>query len=129
MKPLLLVAVAMTLAACGNGSVSSDTSSSVEPVATTVAGTETPFVHTMTVGENTGPDVVIEVELGMDVVLNVVNPVSHDEIHLHDYDLTTGSIEKGERATISFTASRAGDFVIESHETGDVVSTLRVVTP
>lgn len=129
MKPLVLATVVLTLAACGNGSASGDTSSSVEPVVTTVAGKEAPFVHTMTVGENTGPDVVIEVELGVDVVLNVVNPASHDEIHLHDYDLTTGSIEKGERATISFTASRAGDFVIESHETGDVVSTLRVVAP
>ncbi len=129
MRKLLVLAMAASLTACGSASTSTDSTVPVDAVDTTAPAPKSPFTHTMTIGENTGTDVVIEVELGSEVVLTVVNPSSHDEIHLHDYDLTTGSIEKGESATISFTATRAGDFVIESHETGDVVSTLRVVQP
>lgn len=82
----------------------------------------------MTIGKNTGTDVVIEVLQGQSVTLKVVNPKSHDEVHLHGYDLTTGSIEKGEVGTMTFTATRTGEFDIESHETEEVVSILKVIS-
>ena len=87
------------------------------------------FEYTITVGENTGTDVVIEVTQGKVVTLNVVNPSSHDDVHLHGYDLSTGSIEKGETGTMMFTASKTGDFEIESHETEELISILRVTAP
>jgi hypothetical protein len=87
------------------------------------------FEYTITVGENTGTDVVIEVPQGKMVSLSVVNPSSHDDVHLHGYDLSTGTIEKGETGSMMFEASKAGDFEIESHETGELISILRVTVP
>ncbi len=87
------------------------------------------FEYTITVGENTGTDVVIEVPQGTTVSLSVVNPSSHDDVHLHGYDLSTGTIEKGETGSMMFEASKTGDFEIESHETGELISILRVTTP
>ena len=87
------------------------------------------FEYTITVGENTGTDVVIEVPQGKMVSLSVVNPSSHDDVHLHGYDLSTGTIEKGETGSMMFEASKTGDFEIESHETGELISILRVTTP
>ena len=87
------------------------------------------FEYAITVGENTGTDVVIEVPQGKLVSLSVVNPSSHDDVHLHGYDLSTGSIEKGETGSMMFEASKTGDFEIESHETGELISILRVIAP
>ncbi len=87
------------------------------------------FEYAITVGENTGTDVVIEVPQGKMVSLSVVNPSSHDDVHLHGYDLSTGSIEKGETGSMMFEASKTGDFEIESHETGELISILRVIAP
>jgi hypothetical protein len=87
------------------------------------------FEYTITVGENTGTDVVIEVPQGKMVSLSVVNPSSHDDVHLHGYDLSTGTIEKGETGSMMFEAAKTGDFEIESHETGELISILRVTAP
>jgi hypothetical protein len=73
--------------------------------------------------------VVIDVLQGQEVTLNVVNPSSHDEVHLHGYDLTTGAIEKDEIAIMTFIATKTGDFEIESHETEELISVLRVTAP
>lgn len=83
----------------------------------------------MTIGENTGADVVIDVMQGATVTLKAVNPESHDDVHLHGYDLTTGVIEKGEVGSMTFQATKTGDFEIESHETGELISILRVSAP
>ena len=111
-------------ASCG-GSASSTTTTPVNATADTLEPTNT-FEYTITVGDNTGTDVVIEVAQGQVVTLNVVNPSSDDDVHLHGYDLSTGSIEKGETGSMTFTAENLGDFEIESHETGELISTLRV---
>ncbi len=87
------------------------------------------FEYTITVGENTGTDVVIEVPQGKMVSLSVVNPSSHDDVHLHGYDLSTGTIEKGKTGSMMFEAAKTGDFEIESHETGELISILRVTVP
>jgi hypothetical protein len=121
--------LALFLASCGSASSSSDTSSVAnKQMATTVPDANT-FEYTITVGENTGTDVVIDVVQGAQVVLNVVNPDGHDDVHLHGYDLSTGSIEKGETGTMTFQATKTGDFDIESHESEELISILRVTTP
>jgi len=121
--------LALFLASCGSASSSSDTSSVAnKQMATTVPDANT-FEYTITVGENTGTDVVIDVVQGAQVVLNVVNPDGHDDVHLHGYDLSTGSIEKGETGTMTFQAIKTGDFDIESHESEELISILRVTTP
>ena len=121
--------LALFLASCGSASSSSDTSSVAnKQMATTVPDTST-FEYTITVGENTGTDVVIDVVQGAQVVLNVVNPNGHDDVHLHGYDLSTGSIEKGETGTMTFQATKTGDFDIESHESEELISILRVTAP
>ena len=121
--------LALFLASCGSASSSSDTSSVAnKQMATTVPNANT-FEYTITVGENTGTDVVIDVVQGAQVVLNVVNPDGHDDVHLHGYDLSTGSIEKGETGTMTFEATKTGDFDIESHESEELISILRVTAP
>ena len=121
--------LALFLASCGSASSSSDTSSVAnKQMATTVPDANT-FEYTITVGENTGTDVVIDVVQGAQVVLNVVNPGGHDDVHLHGYDLSTGSIEKGETGTMTFQATKTGDFDIESHESEELISILRVTAP
>jgi hypothetical protein len=121
--------LALFLTSCGSASSSSDTSSVAnKQMATTVPDANT-FEYTITIGENTGTDVVIDVVQGAQVVLNVVNPDGHDDVHLHGYDLSTGSIEKGETGTMTFQATKTGDFDIESHESEELISILRVTAP
>ena len=116
----------LAFVSCGGSSTA--TSTTVNVTADTLDPANT-FEYTITVGENTGTDVVIEVTQGKVVKLNVVNPSSHDDVHLHGYDLSTGSIEKGESGTMMFTASQTGDFEIESHETEELIPILRVTAP
>lgn len=130
MKRIFVFAtLVLLLASCGSTSSSSDTSLvTKKQMATTVPDANT-FEYTITVGENTGTDVVIDVVQGAQVVLNVVNPNGHDDVHLHGYDLSTGSIEKGETGTMTFQATKTGDFDIESHESEELISILRVTAP
>ena len=80
----------------------------------------------VTVGIDDDPGRIEKVALGSDVQITLENPDEPDEFHLHGYDLDTGELEPGEPADISFTANTAGEFVVESHETGDVLMTLIV---
>lgn len=92
--------------------------------ATTIAAT--PMTISVIIGENSAPDRIETVALGTSVQVEFVNPDTHDEFHLHGYDLSTGTIEAGETATISFTADKSGTFEIESHETDAVVVVLEI---
>jgi len=126
MKKLCIAALAvLALTSCGDTSASTTTT-----VVSTSSVVENPstFEYTMTIGENTGTDVVIEVIEGQTVELTIVNPDSHDDVHLHGYDLSTGAIDKGQAGVITFTATKTGEFDIESHETEKVVSILKVTT-
>jgi hypothetical protein len=79
------------------------------------------------VGESSSPDRVEVVPLGSVVSLTVVDDDSADEFHLHGYDLGDGqTVAAGQPATFTFTADVAGDFELESHQTGDVLFVLRV---
>ncbi len=115
------------LVSCG-GSNEAASTTSLDVTADTL-DPENVFEYTITVGENTGTDVVIEVPQGKMVSLSVVNPSSHDDVHLHGYDLSTGTIEKGKTGSMMFEAAKTGDFEIESHETGELISILRVTVP
>lgn len=114
-------------------SCSSATTSTTTTITNNTVGdggdTEKSFEYTIIVGENTGPDKVISVAQGKTVTLNILNPSSHDDVHLHGYDLSTGSIEKGQQGMMTFEATKTGDFEIESHETQELISILRVTAP
>jgi hypothetical protein len=116
------------LVSCGGSNEAASTTTSLAVTADTLDPANV-FEYTITVGENTGTDVVIEVPQGKMVSLSVVNPSSHDDVHLHGYDLSTGTIEKGETGSMMFEAAKTGDFEIESHETGELISILRVTAP
>jgi uncharacterized protein YcfL len=124
MKKLCIASlVLIALTSCGDTSASSTTTVAS---ASSVAANPSTFKYTMTIGENTGSDVVIEVIEGQTVELTIVNPDSHDDVHLHGYDLSTGLIDKGQAGVITFTATKTGEFDIESHETEELVSILKV---
>lgn len=127
MKKILVAIVGVILlVSCGSKTTTDTTTFSDSTVESSLPASDT-FEYTITVGENTGTDVVIEVVQGSQVILTVVNSQSHDEVHLHGYDLSTGTIEKGETGTMTFDAMKTGDFDIESHESGELISVLRVV--
>ena len=127
MKKILVAIVGVILlVSCGSKTTTDTTTFSDSTVESSLPASDT-FEYTITVGENTGTDVVIEVVQGSQVILTVVNSQSHDEVHLHGYDLSTGTIEKGETGTMTFDAINTGVFDIESHESGELISVLRVV--
>lgn len=80
-----------------------------------------------TVGADTGPERLESVSLGSNVVLSITNPTSDDEFHLHGYELGDAVVmPAGRTETFSFLADQAGEFELESHETGDVLLVLSV---
>jgi hypothetical protein len=88
---------------------------------------DAPIVISVTVGIDDAVDRVENVPLGSVLTLMVTNPDSDDEFHLHGYDLGDGvEMPAGQTETFTFTADQAGDFELESHETGQVLVTLRV---
>lgn len=88
---------------------------------------DAPVVITVTVGVDDAPDRVETVALGAVVTLIVTDPDADDEFHLHGYDLGDGDvISAGDSSTLVFTADQAGEFELESHETGNVLLLLSV---
>ena len=72
------------------------------------------------VGVDSSPDRIERVSVGESVTVNLTNPNSHDEFHIHGIDLEQ-NVEAGVMATFNFTADAPGTYEIESHETGDVL--------
>ena len=88
---------------------------------------DAPIVVSVTVGVDAAEDRVEDVPLGAVVTLMVTNPDDDDEFHLHGYDLGDGvEMPAGQTETFTFTADQAGDFELESHETGQVLLVLHV---
>lgn len=115
-----LACVALLAGCATDGETDSSTTSSASPTSTTVdAGTTTtvpgPVRISVTVGQDSGPDRVETVPLGTSVEVTLTNPTDTDNFHLHGYDIETGDIAAGTPAIISFTATQAGSFEIESH--------------
>ena len=128
-----IAVVVIVLSSCSGGDGSGDgdgTPASMGDVATTLAAPTTtpagPATISVVVGENAAPDRVETVPLGASVEITFLNPGTHDEFHVHGYDLSTGAVEAGEQAMISFTADKAGTFEVESHETDEIVVVLEV---
>ena len=144
----------LTLASCsGSSSDSADTtaadsvtsSTSTAPTTTASASASTttlyappatqpdatppaePTIISVTVGVDSATDRIEPVALGTEVTLIIPNPDSDDEFHLHGYDLGDGIIvPAGQPSTYTFTASKPGDFELESHKTDIVLLILRV---
>jgi hypothetical protein len=146
------VTLAMAMTACGSDDDSSSTPSTTPataapstaaPTTTTSATTEATsatlpaesvdtsdagdVVITATVGEDTGEDRVEEIPLGANVTLTIVNPNVDDEFHVHGFDLGDGEeVTAGEPKTFNFTADKAGEWEVESHDTDQVLLILKV---
>lgn len=124
LRALVCVVVApLALVACGGSSSSTDTTVAASPSSSVATGT---VEKSFTVGTDTGTDVVFEVALGDNVKLTFINPNAADDIHVHDYDISTGEMEKNVASSVSFTADKAGDFEVGSHASEELLLTLRV---
>ena len=130
MKKILSVVLVMgVLSACGSSESTQTTIASTTTVAqttTSVPAVGEPLEIEITVGEDSSPDRIELVELGTPVQITLVNPDAEDEYHLHGYDISTKKMAAGAPATLSFTASQAGTFELESHVTKDVLVVLEV---
>lgn len=128
-KLCVIVPLVGLLAACGS-STSTDTtvatSTTVVQTTTTAPMAGEPLEIDVTVGEDSDPDRIEIVDLGSSVTITLVNPDAADEYHLHGYDISTKKMEPGVPATISFTATEAGTFELESHVTDNVLVVLEI---
>lgn len=120
---LTFASCGMLLASCGGSDGAGDTT--VAPVTTlvetsTTEPTDDTVRITVTVGVDSGPGRTETVPLGSSVEITLVNPGAEDNFHLHGYDIETGDVPSGTPASISFVASEAGSFEIESHLTEEV---------
>ena len=89
---------------------------------------DVPVIITVTVGVDSAPTRIETVPRDALVTLSITNPTAADEFHLHGYDLGEGKeMAAGATETLTFTADTAGEFELESHSTGAVLLTLRVV--
>jgi hypothetical protein len=100
----------------------------VASAASTVSPPTAPGAVTIavTVGTDSSPTRIEHIPRGSTVTLQLTDPSSADQYHLHGYDLETEHIPAGTTAKITFTADRAGTFEVESHETEDVLVQLEV---
>jgi hypothetical protein len=152
------IALALPLAACGSDSKSAASTAAstgaptvaptAAPVNTTAAGETSVPVETAAPVESVAPadtaaadttvatgPVVIEVDadsggplaqtvaLGTELSIHVVTATAQ-EWHLHGYDIEL----EGTDVTFEFTATKAGEFELEGHDTEAVVLTLTVTS-
>ena len=75
--------------------------------------------------ETTGGKSVFSVPKGTSVTITLTDPNADNEFHLHGYDVEVSG-KKGEKATVSVTADKTGQFDLESHTTNKVVVVLVV---
>lgn len=115
--------------ACGsnNDDTAGDTSSgsSTSTGDSAVRETETTtYEFTVTDGARTDGSSQVEIPLGTSIALTVTADTA-DEVHVHGYDLTASTVP-GEPATIEFIADLPGVFEVEMHDSGTVITQLRV---
>lgn len=137
---VLIPAAALLMAACGDSGSSDTTSPASSPVTsapvsttagssvaetTPVTAVDGPVQIDVKVGTDSGPDRVEKVKLGSDVTLNITNPDSADEYHVHTIDLEQ-KVDKGVTATFNFVADTPGTYEVESHLTETVLLVIEV---
>ena len=123
------VASSTSTAPSTTASASAPTTTQYVPPATQPDATppEDPTIIEVTVGVDSAADRIEPVALGTEVTLIITNPDTDDEFHLHGYDLGDGiSVPAGQPSSYTFTASKPGDFELESHNTDVVLLILRV---
>jgi hypothetical protein len=99
----------------------------IPPIPSISSEVTVPLMVEVTVGVNSSPERIDPVPLGATVTLSITNPDSDDEFHLHGYELGDGvHVPAGQPETFTFVADQAGEFELESHETGDMLLTLSV---
>lgn len=132
MKKLIPLVAIAALTGCGGSSASTDTTVAPDTTQAAASAPTNPNAKVgtvtvdVTVGDNTGEGRREEVALGSQVTLNITNPAADDEFHLHGYDLSLGETNKGETASITFTADKAGEFEVESHMSEELILTIVV---
>ncbi|MGB8860842.1 MAG: hypothetical protein WCC60_16400 [Ilumatobacteraceae bacterium] len=72
------------------------------------------------VGADSGENRIERVTVGAEITLNITNPDTDDEFHVHGIELEQ-SVAAGEMATFNFTVDAAGTYEVESHLTEDVL--------
>ena len=113
------LAAAVALAACGSSAVKTDVAGASAPalapkqITVTVAGdTITPKPATVTV------------KAGQPITLTVTSDRA-DEVHVHGIDKEL-ELEAGVAGTLSFTATPAGSYEVETHKSGKLLFKLQV---
>lgn len=142
MASIPLVAV-LLLAGCGDDSVATTPDTTATPTTepapstapttaapTTAAAPDTtappetspegPVQIDVMVGRNSGPDRIVQVSVGSDITLNLINPDAADEFHVHGIDIEQKAAA-GVMITLNFTIDTAGTYEVESHVTHDVL--------
>lgn len=121
--------VVLVLGACGSDQdptfdAEPTTRATGAPTSTTLAPDVKVFVVSVRDGKVDGGAGTAEVTVGDRVRIEVTSDAA-DEVHVHGYDLT-GDIEAGVTTRIDMVADKAGQWEIELHEAGIVLTTLRV---
>lgn len=77
------------------------------------------------VGTDSGANRIERVKVGSSVTLNITNPNAAEDYHVHLVDLEQ-KVAKNTTATFNFTVGAAGNYVVESHVTKDVLLVIEV---
>jgi len=117
------LAVALTVAACGDSSSDSPAEASTPTTGAAVTGDPTRIE--VTVGVDSGEDRVEHVAAGAAVTLVITNGAEPAEYHVHGIDLEVAA-EADQTVTLDFAATVDGPYEVEDHETGAVILVIEV---
>lgn len=130
LKHTLAVVAALTLALTGCGSqdtgADSDTDAATSSPQTATADSASAAAVSFAVegGELVSGPEQLEVAVGETVTIEVTSDTA-DELHVHGYNKTV-ALTPGEPATLEFEAGIAGVWEIELHDSGNLLTELRV---
>ncbi|GAA5128429.1 hypothetical protein [Haloechinothrix salitolerans] len=130
----IVAALTLALAGCGtdadtagtNGPAGTDsgTTTSSAPTGTTDSASAVAVSFTVEGGERVSGPEQLEVAVGERVAIEVTSDTA-DELHVHGYNKTV-ALTPGEPATLEFEATIAGVWEIELHDSGNLLTELRV---
>lgn len=82
-----------------------------------------PRVYSINISETSEPET-IEVTQGEEITVKLTSQ-SPEEVHLHGYDISA-DVNPGQPTEVTFTADTAGQFALESHDSGAELATIIV---